>query len=242
MFNARIRAAFFALMLVVGMPAEGIDYPDAEHTPGYRLTQEAARSLENGFYYDARHKFQEAARWADKVAQFNLGVMYYQGLGIDRDPALAWAWFALAAERDYPHMVEMRNALWAELDTAQRTQAERHLEALRPEYGDEAAIPRTRAFMERKRRETTGSRTGFTGFLKVVDPSGRVRDGESYYRDEAWDLDAIIAAEKAMFERWARGRVVVHDLELVEDGEESGPSSQDGQEARPEHSTADDPR
>ena len=198
-------------------PAAASEFPIAEHTPGYRLTAQASRSWKNGFFYDARHKFQEAAFWADKLAQFNLGVIHYRGDGIEPDHPLAWAWFALSAERGYPHMVEMRDALWVQLTDSGQQRAQRLFEELEQEYGDEVAIPRTVKFMERKRREITGSRVGSIGALRVIDRSGNARDGEDFYREEAWDFHQVIAAEKQMFENWARGNVVVRDLELKDD-------------------------
>lgn len=205
------------LGLVTPRPLPASEFPIAEHTPGYRLTAAGSRSWENGLFYDARHKFKEAALYADKVAQFNLGVIHYRGDGVDPDPALAWAWFALASERDYAHMVEMREALWAELDEAGRRKAQAHFEELEPRYGDAVAVPRTVKFMERKRKEITGSRVGSIGALKVIDRSGQVRDGEDFYREEAWDFHQVIAAEKQMFDAWARGTVSARDLELKDD-------------------------
>lgn len=213
-----LATAFAGLLWLVGPRVlAASEFPIAEHTPGYALTAAGSRSWKNGFFYDARHKFKQAAFYADKLAQFNLGVIHYRGDGVEPDSALAWAWFALSAERNYPHMVEMRNALWADMDEAAQSRAQSHFTELEPEYGDAAAIPRTVRFMERKRKEITGSRVGSIGTLKVIDRSGRSRDGEDYYREEAWDFHQVIAAEKRMFDQWARGTVTARELELKDD-------------------------
>jgi TPR repeat protein len=45
--------------------------------------------------------FELAAEQGEKVAQFNLGTMYDQGVGVTQDYAEAAAWFRLAAEQGY---------------------------------------------------------------------------------------------------------------------------------------------
>jgi TPR repeat protein len=106
-------AVFAATALVVALtslPAAAQDdspFSYAEHTPGARLVAEGKRSYDAGQYASALSKYEAAARWADKFAQFNIGVMHLQGKGTPFDPARALAWFQLAAERDYPMMVTM---------------------------------------------------------------------------------------------------------------------------------------
>lgn len=46
----------------------------------------------------AHREFRQAAKFGDTSAQFNLGVMYYRGEFVARDPILAYAWLALAAQ------------------------------------------------------------------------------------------------------------------------------------------------
>lgn len=46
----------------------------------------------------AHREFKQAAKFGDVSAQFNLGVMYYRGEFVPRDPILAYAWLALAAQ------------------------------------------------------------------------------------------------------------------------------------------------
>lgn len=189
----------------------------AEHTPGYSFAVDAQRSWEHGRYFDARHRFQRAAWWADKFAQYNLGVIHYRGDGVDRDPGRAWAWFDLAAERDYPAFVEMAEAVWAELDEKARRRATAIRKELEPRYGDEAAVERTAKYMERQRRSVTGSRLGFVGFLQIVEASGNVRSGDEFYAEEKWDFRQVVQREKQIFDAMANARVSIGEFKVVED-------------------------
>jgi hypothetical protein len=200
----------------------------AEHTPGYRLVDEGTRFYETGFYSSAIRQFERAAHWADKMAQHNLGVMHYLGHGFERDPARAWAWFELAAERDYPEFVRTADAVWEELDERQRERARAIFEELEPHYGDDVAIERTQRRMERERRNVTGSRTGSVGNVTVLDRTGS-HDGEHYFAEEKWDFRHVIRIERQVFDALDRGNVTIGALELVDGEDEStaeDPSSQ----------------
>ena len=58
-----------------------------------------------GWYYSARSRYCAAAGWADQLAQFNVGMMYLHGQGVDQDLPRGLAWLKLASERGYPDMV-----------------------------------------------------------------------------------------------------------------------------------------
>ena len=193
----------------------------AEHTPGARLVAEGKRAFEAGMYASALSKYEAAARWADKFAQFNIGVMHLQGKGTDFDPARALAWFQLAAERDYPMMVTMVEDLEDMVDDATKREAERiRVEELEPEFGDEVAIERTHRRMQRDRRLATGSRLGFAGFLRVIDTNGFSRDGAEFYAEEKWDFRQIVAIETQRMMDLGDGRVELRELELDEEPQE----------------------
>ena len=53
-------------------------------------------------YGRAAYWFAEAALLGDPVALFNLGVMHENGLGVRRDPEIAYRLFERAAETGYP--------------------------------------------------------------------------------------------------------------------------------------------
>jgi hypothetical protein len=210
---------------VLAQPAKsGHDWYDYdEHTPGARYMEDGQRAYAAGQFGSALAKYKAAARWADKFAQYNIGVMHLRAEGVEFDPVKAWAWLELAAERDYPQMVEAADDLYAMLDEAQRAEGRDYLEReLLPRYGDDARVEPTAQKMRQDRRRATGSRTGggaFLSYLTIIDGSGQTRRGDEYYAAEKWDFERIIEYETQVMFRIANGNVELGELELVDDEE-----------------------
>lgn len=117
--------------------------------------------LASGNYKEAMKFFLIGARYADKLSQLSIGLMYLNGQGVQKDPVTAFAWIAIAAERKYPQFIATRDRIWAELDAQQREQAKAVIEKLYPEYGDAAAKRRMTLVLRRNRTQLTGSYLGF---------------------------------------------------------------------------------
>lgn len=231
--TARAMIFSFFLFLTLGAAAADSPFRVAQHTPGYSFAVDAQESWEHGRYFDARHRFERAAWWADKFAQYNLGVIHYRGDGVERDPARAWAWFDLAAERDYPAFVEMADAVWAELEENQRRRGRSIREELESRYGDAVAVERTARYMERQRRHVAGSRVGFVGSMQVWGRTTGFQSGDDYFAEEKWDFRQVVQQEKQIFDALARTRVSIGDFSVVED---SAPKSGSGRpEGEPDH-------
>lgn len=218
-FSTITGALFLALgLLGASVCAQAQPFHFAEHTPGYRLFAEGNRFYNTGWYFQARHRFEKAAFWADKMAQHNLGVIWYRGDGVESDPARAWAWFELSAERGYPEFVGIADAVWDELGPAQRQRGRRILDELMPRYGDAVAVPRTSKRMERERGDVVGSHLGFVGNVRIYDPATvGARSGEEYFDPAKWNFRRVMEREAQVFEALARGRVTIGDLEFVDD-------------------------
>jgi len=224
-------ASFLVLALWLGSSPAQADSPRPgsamfafdEHLPSAWRMQRGARLYAIGRHYSAIHFYERAAWYADKFGQYNVGVMHLRGEGTDFDPVQAWAWLELSAERGYPSMVEAANELFDLLDEEQRRQARRLLDQeLMPEYGDAVAVPRAQVEMDRRRRQSTGSRVGgraMLGMLRVIDVQGDglSRRGDEYYDPEKWNMQRIIEYETWQMQNIGRGRVEIGDTEVVED-------------------------
>lgn len=114
----------------------------------------------SGDYKAAMKYFLIGARYADKLSQLSIGLMYLNGQGVEKDPVAAFAWIAIAAERKYPSFLATRDAVWAKLDAQQREQAKALIEKLYPEYGDLTAQPRMAKRLRWNRTRLTGSYLG----------------------------------------------------------------------------------
>lgn len=170
-----------------------------------------------GRYERALTRFRRAARYADKPSQAMIGEMLWKGEGVARDPALAYAWMDLAAERGYAGFTVLRERYWARMDEAQRQDAVRRGAAVYAEFGDEVAKPRIAAVLRRESRRTTGSRTGFTGQLKVYIPGPgglpQAIDGSQFYDPRFWDPEQYQAWHDSIWTNPRTARVTVGDLE-----------------------------
>jgi len=112
------------------------------------LNEEEARVLSGLYYFHkgceyykrgqpeaAMHAWEVAAGWAMKDAQYNLGIAYFRGRGVDVERPRGLAWLALAAERKdeafetslaaawdegTPEEHDRANAIWRELRDVRR--------------------------------------------------------------------------------------------------------------------------
>ena len=184
--------------------------------PNERYRLYASDSAAQGRWDDALRQFTLAARYADKYSQHRISLMYWHGVGVERDPALAYAWADLAAERMYPSFVVLREKMWLELDEAQRARALSEGASLYDQYGDAVAKPRLAAAILRQNTQITGSRVGYTderlyvqapgpGAYLVGDPMGAM-DLRSMYDEWRLDPERYWAVEDAI---WRDGAVEV---------------------------------
>jgi hypothetical protein len=182
-----------------------------------------ANRYARGDYKKALEYFKIGALYADKFSQLSLGLMYMNGEGTSKDPARAYAWLRLAAERDYPDFVKTRDHLAAELSPAQREDAEKIYAELAPTYADASAKPRMANELRRGMAQMTGSRTGYdSGISRVAtrqDCGSSVVDlgsgsapkagcGGNVSAKERWDPDLYFAAR----DRQYKGTVEVGEI------------------------------
>jgi hypothetical protein len=188
-------------------------------------------SFSNRRFTDANRQLERAAFFGDKPSQFLLSVMYQEGNGVARDPVLAYIWAELAAERDTPQMVRIKEKLWTNLSPEQQARVEAQRGAFYERYGDRVAKVRTNVQLTRFSRERTGSRTGVSSApmtttlgamspvagCKAVDADRPldVRKVDLYALDRI-DRDAYWKQQDVVLQRIAGGRVWAGDLEQVQ--------------------------
>ncbi|MCD9098917.1 sel1 repeat family protein [Luteimonas fraxinea] len=172
-----------------------------------------------GEHAEAMTYFRRGARYADKPSQGMVAEMIWKGEGAPRDPALAYAWMDLAAERGYEGFTILRERYWQALDAAQREEAIEKGQAVYAEFGDAVAQPRIAAVLRRARRQMTGSRVGMSGNLRIeiAGPGGISQsiDGSKYYAEKFWEPEAYQAWHDAVWKKPLVGRVDVGDVEPV---------------------------
>ncbi len=185
--------------------------------PDLRWRTEAAKSYFAGRYEDALKQFKRAARHADKPSQAMVAEMYWRGEGVAADRAIAYAWMDLASERHYRDLLIKRERYWNELAPTERERALVIGDAVYAEYGDAVAKPRIEAALRRARSQTTGSRTGFVGALKVMISDGGGGflevDGSQYYAAKYWKPEEYFKWQEQVWVDAPRGKVDVGELE-----------------------------
>lgn len=231
--NNRLLTVFLlvAVSLAGGLDAQVVNYRNyAENAPGTQFLERGNRFFRQGDYQAAEGNFRLAAHWADKLAQFNLGLMYVNGDGVERDPLRGWAWIKLSAERGYPKNAAVAADIWNQLSEQHREVAREILEKeLKPRYGDAVAVPRTSNEMKRMRARNTsgGSRVGVNRAVYVTGRNGSFVSGNQFFRDELWNFAQIVQFETRLHKAIGGGNVVLRDFETLED-DESAPASDDG--------------
>jgi hypothetical protein len=175
------------------------------------------KAYDAGEHDKALMHFRKAARYADKPAQGMVAEMTWKGEGTARDPALAYAWMDLAAERGYPTMLVNREKYWKALDEAQRADAIARGAAVFAEYGDAAAKPRLESMLRRGLMQSTGSRLGPVGrslSITLAGPGGETTiDGSQYYADKFWQPEQYWTWADTEWKQLPRGRVDIGPLE-----------------------------
>ncbi len=122
----------------------------------------ALRALKHDQPERAAEYFRQAGFYADKYSQHALSLLYWHGVGVERDRAQAYVWADLAAERGYRDLLVLREKMWMEMGAAQRSHALLVGEKMYASYGDAAAKPRMEQAMRRALASVTGSRLGAT--------------------------------------------------------------------------------
>lgn len=169
-------------------------------------------------YEDAMRYFRRASYYADKPAQGMIAEMYWNGEGVPKDIALAYAWMDLAAERGYAGFLGLRERYWNAMNAQDRERAISEGQAVYARFGDAAAKPRYEATLRRGRMQLTGSRTGFNRGVQIEVPGpggSQMIEGSKYYDERYWDAQKYWAWQDRLWMKPNIGRVEIGELETV---------------------------
>lgn len=141
--------------------------------PTLRLQAKADNLYRKGHWERAHFIYvNELAAAGDKYSQYMAGYMCQHGKGVERDKIRASAWYRLAAERDGPEFVAMRDQLLESMSDEEKQESDAIFLQLRQEYSDLVLmldqLEDERAAMNEK---PTGSRlSASASSITVVDP------------------------------------------------------------------------
>jgi len=174
--------------------AHGFAYePPGRFVPGSYFELKAQFYLKNHQYRAAVEMFQLAGYWANKVAQYNLGVMYFNGIGVPADRVLGTAWLGVAAEQHHELADGTLNSAWAKLTPGEREAAESAFRELDRKYGDAVALPRAVRHYDEERRQITGTRLGMVGHIRVIDVENSLRMGDEFFAEQDRIFDTYVS-------------------------------------------------
>jgi hypothetical protein len=110
--------------------------------PGDYYACRAKYYFQRGHYRLGLADLEESARWANKNAQYTLGLLYSNGdvPGIPQNRPLGLAWLALSIERkNQPGYQQAYEQAYLRSSPKEIAEANRLYKQLRPEYGDQVA-------------------------------------------------------------------------------------------------------
>ncbi len=195
--------------------------------PGEYYFCAAARDFGYGHNSRARERLRDAAYWANKPAQYVLGLMYYNG---DEGPAnrpLGVAWLALASERHDPRFEPAFAKAYLELSPAEKAQADAYWADLRAKYADATAGNRAhRIYLAEMRNLEAAAMFGGSIFIDGLSPQngdeigqfnagGGSRVGSGM---RGFSMERLIAATGEDYFRGLNGSVTVGDPQMVQLG------------------------
>ncbi|MGH8215938.1 MAG: hypothetical protein ACREPZ_09635 [Rhodanobacteraceae bacterium] len=163
---------------------ETVADPTRNYLPGKYYERLALDAMRRKDYAAAVSAYGKAAYWANKVAQYDLGEIYFHGLGnIPADPARGVAWLGIAAEEHEPDYDKALVAAYKALSPEQRRRADGIWKKLEAVYGDKLTLARaTHVFEQDHHAERVGSATTeddpntYTFSISGYDPAGDIQN------------------------------------------------------------------
>lgn len=159
-------------MLVSGAGATGLSLGAGVDSQTLAIQRKADDLYEQGEYERAFFIYKnELAPIGDKYAQYMVGYMYLTGTGVAKDAILASAWYRLAAEREQPEFVDVRDQLLKRLDEADLVRSDTEFRELRQAHSDLVLLlDLLRGDLEALEPQTGSRLTGSSAAVTTIDP------------------------------------------------------------------------
>ena len=162
--------------------------------PGKYFEAKAQFYLKNKQYRAALEMFELSGFWADKISQYNAGLMYFNGIGVPMDKARGVAWLRIAAEGHEELAERALQAAQAELAAVERNKADAIWNQLDQKYSDRYTLPRALAQFDQDSAMLTGSHLGHVvGPLSVQEYGQLPTTGEDFTRRISGERDQLIS-------------------------------------------------
>ncbi len=174
----------------------------------------------------------ELAVIGDKYAQYMVGFMYLTGKGVPEDAVVASAWYRLAAERQAPEFIAVRDRLMTAFDAVDVGRSDQAYLGLRLQYSDLVLLLElVRKDLTMLNESMTGSRLSIRSRpIAIVNPRlGNVVSSDDYFRrirkrlqsrldfiTERLDIDEV-DADLGADELTALQQQVMQYLQMVDD-------------------------
>lgn len=176
------RPSFIILLLpfLAASLAEAQQYVPSLGSPidsATRRIQEKANELFEAREYQRAYVIyrNELAPIGDKYAQYTVGFMHINGIGVDEDYTLGSAWYRLAAERkskQYKEFIEVRDETLAGMSEVDLLRSDDLYIDLRRQYSDVVLLLKLiRDDLDRLKQQTGTRLNGNAGPVMIVDPN-----------------------------------------------------------------------
>jgi len=199
-------------------PTTGVWDAPSRLFPGQYFEQKAQFYLKNRDYRAALQMFELSGFWADKVSQYNVGIMYFSGIGVPADRIKGAAWLGIAAEAHDDLADQALQVAYASLSADEKRAADAEFRTLDEKYGDAVSVPRALA-QYAKDSGASIFRIGDGGFgtsQTCFGPAGCVEENGS-------DFEQRMLAERNALVRHITGHVSVGQVAPLAVGADAKP-------------------
>lgn len=162
------------LLLWTTAPAQWSEFPSGNLDSRTTRIQEKAESLYQSGGWERAHFIyvNELAPLGDKYAQYMAGYMCQWGHGVEKDPVMASAWYRIAAERNSPEFIEVRDEMMESLSPEDRDRSDIEYLELRKKLSDLVVVMKllSAEYIELQDSATGSRLAGRGGSVTIVDP------------------------------------------------------------------------